>query len=134
MIGDDERNLGIQFTGLMSAEEVVKTMGVLADKKREAVPGVREVQAPRHAAGLGERADEDGQIFTTDNKIGQVPLGAHEKNAFLTIYMLIKVDDISPVFCDEGSDGAHETGLVGAVDEEDGGRHFWEIIRMNQEL
>lgn len=129
VIGDDEGDVGFQFAGFVAAEEVVEAMRVLADKKGEAVALVAEVQAPGHAARLGEGADEDGEVFAGNDKMGQVPLGTHEEDPFLDVDMLVEMDDVAAVFRDEGGDGADEAGLVGTVDQEDGVWHGSSEVR-----
>lgn len=123
VVGDDEGDIGVEFAGFVAAEEVVEAMGVLADEEGEAVALVGEVEAPGHVAGLGEGADEDGEVGAADAEAGQVPFGAHEEDAFLAIDVLVEVEDIAAVFGDEGSHRAHDSGLVGAVDQEDSGGH-----------
>ena len=124
VVGEDEGDLCIQLPGLVAAEQVVETVGVLADKQRDAFLHVREVQLPRHAPGLGQGADEYREVSAGDDEVRQVPLCTHEEGAFLGIGVLIKLHDVAAILGDEGGDGAHEPGLVRAVDEEDGVRHF----------
>ena len=123
VIGDDEGDIGFEFTGLVAAEEVVETVGVLADEEGEAVTLIAEVETPRHAAGFCEGADEDGEVGARDDEVFEVPFGAHEKDAGLGVDVLVELDDIAAVFCDEGGDGADEAWLVRAVGEEDRGGH-----------
>ena len=90
------------------------------------------MQAPCHAPRLGESADEDGEVFTAHYEIGQVPLGTHEKDAFLTVHVLVEVDNVPVVFGNKGGDGTDKPGLVRAVDQQNGGGHGRELANRKQ--
>ena len=123
VVGDDEGDVCLQLPGLMPAEEIVEAMRVFAYKKGEPVPGVGEMEGPRHVPGLREGPDKNGKVCPGDDEFFQVPFSPHEEDALLTVNVLVKLDDVAAIFCDKRGHGAHESGLIRTMNKKNGAGH-----------
>ncbi len=120
VIADDERDFYIPFTGGVASEQVKEAVGYLGDKECHAGLFIVEVELKGQFITLGvEHVEGVLNFFLWDAKVVELPLHAHEEDLLDALRVLGEVDDIAPIVVDEGGDGGEDTGLIGAVEEQD---------------
>ena len=106
VVADNERNLAVEFAGLVAVEQVGIAMQVLRDEDRQACDGGGEFQAPVHTqlGGDGLEVRSEGVHAEAVER----PFDAHEEEAGFVVLMLIGMDDVGAVLVKHAGNGCHE--------------------------
>ena len=121
VVADDERNLAIQFAGMVAVQQVGQTVVEFRDEDRQARFDRGQRQAPGHLVFLGDR--REGLIETVDAEFEaiQLPLHPHQEQAGHLVLMLIGVKDVGVVGIKKVGDGGDQALLIGAGHQQTGG-------------
>lgn len=98
MVTNDTRYFDIPFTGLVTRQQVVQAMTHLAHKYGHARLDIAEMQTERHVISLGiQRLDIVLKLFPWYCEIAELPLQPHEKHAVQTVYILVKIYNVTVI-------------------------------------
>lgn len=123
-IADDKRNLHSEFSAFMTRKEIVDTVIIASNEKRDSGNNLREIERPSHRKFLREGSDS---LFNMVRGYGEpldFPFDAHEENAAFLIHVLIDIDNISFVLKQKVRSGSDNAGLIRAGYEKYRGRRI----------
>jgi hypothetical protein len=74
-----------------------------------------------HVEALGDGGEGQLEVVQIQRKAGQIPFHPHQEQLEFSVLVLVGVQDIGVVLVEKIGNGGHQTFLVGATDEQDGG-------------
>ena len=105
VVGDHQRNLGIQLARLPAPEQVDQAMPVLRDQDRHALGAVGEADPPVHPVLARQRGERGVELVPAQAEALALDLHPHEERAARWIaHMLVGAKDIAVVQGDEAGD------------------------------
>jgi hypothetical protein len=119
VVRDDDGDVGREFAEADPCQEVEEAVPLLRHEQRNPRPLSRLDDLPRHAQRLGERRELDAESLVV-GVVGERELDALQEQAVPVVGVLVGVGDVAPTFVDEAGGRGHQTGAVGAGEEEDG--------------
>lgn len=120
VVADDERNLYIQISVVISGKDVEQTVGHLRDEDRHLWFHIREIELEIHFVFAGEKGMEILFDFISWNdEIGKVELDTGEECVLHIVHVLVQIYDVSFVDINEVGYRRQDTLLVGAVNQKD---------------
>src|SRR6202041_783918 len=121
VIGDDQRNLALQFAALMPIEQVLEAVIVFRDKDRNAVTVGRTGETPVHLVVAGHGREALGKLRKVEREAVEIELNAREEQIRFLVSVLVVREDIGIVAENEVGNGSDHALAVGAGDKKDGG-------------
>ena len=119
VVGDHQRDLGVQLAGLPPPEQIDQTMALLRDHDRHASGTVGKADSPVHpmlARQWGERRIE---LIPAQAEALALDLHPHEKSAVGRItHMLVGAQNVPIMQGDETRDRRDQTLVIRTVDQE----------------
>jgi hypothetical protein len=116
MVGDNTGYIAIEFSGLPTGKQIVKTMTHLGYEDGHAWTLIAVVETKLHLIALGIEGGNIFVEFIARNKESlEFPFYSHEEHAIYLVYVLVKIDDVSSVVGDKLSYFRNDTLLVRAV-------------------
>lgn len=113
MIADDDRDVDGEIAGLVAREQVVEAVVFFGDEERHATALAGETELPLHLVPAAERAEARVHFGAVEEEAIHRPLESHEEGVLTRVDVLLEVDDVAVMGCDESGDIVNESGLVG---------------------
>ncbi len=120
VVGDDDRNLGVKFTLLVTPEEVNQAMALAGDEQGGSFRLVGEADAPGHAVLAGQ-GGEGGIELAAIDQAEALALDDHAEEESAAVGgadELVGGEDVTTVQRDEVGHGGDQATVVGAVDQQ----------------
>ena len=127
VVAHDAGDVHLPLACLVTGKEVVEAVAHLAHEDGHTGTDVVEIEVESHVVALGvECRDVFLYLFTRDEKVIKLPLDAHEEHTILAVHVLVQINDVALVVGDELGHFGYDALLVGAVEQQYGGRslHF----------
>ena len=124
VVADHQRDFAPQLTHAPTAKEVIQAVRMLRDEKGHARLLVTEVQRPIHAEAQRNRLERRFDLVSRDLEAVEFPFHSLQENAFFTVGVLVRVNDVAVVPVKEVRHSRDETFLVATRDKQGGGNQF----------
>ena len=116
VIADDTWNLNIKFTCLITCKEVVEAMAHLTYEQSHARLHIVEVNVELHLISWTVQClNILFNLLWRDGELGKLPLHTHEEAAVNLVHILVKVNNVTVIICNELGDICNNTQLIRAM-------------------
>ena len=119
VVGDHQRDLGIQLARLPPPEQVDQAMPLLRDQDRHALGAVGEADPPVHPVLTRQRGKRGVELVPAQAEALALDLHPHEERAVRRIaHILVGAQDVAIMQGDEAGDRRDQTLVIRTVDQQ----------------